>query len=59
MSVKTPLEHLSHEVRNIYLSQNIKSVSELYGQRLYIMKSCVPYISLVLLTVQLLQAGDV
>jgi hypothetical protein len=32
---KTPLQHLFPELSNIYLSWDIKSVSELYGQKLY------------------------
>jgi hypothetical protein len=32
------LEHLFLELRNIYPSRDIKSVSELYGQRLYCLR---------------------
>jgi hypothetical protein len=32
---KSPLEHNFPELANIYLSQDINSVSELYGQRVY------------------------
>jgi hypothetical protein len=35
LGLKTPLEHLFPELPNTYLSRNIKSVSELYGQRTY------------------------
>jgi hypothetical protein len=34
-SVKTPSEHFFPEFPNIYLSRDIKSVSELYGQMLH------------------------
>jgi hypothetical protein len=35
-SVKTPLEHILPEFPNIYLRRDIKSVSQLQGQGLYI-----------------------
>jgi hypothetical protein len=40
--LKTLLEHIFPELANIYLSRDIKSVSELYGQLLYsVLLNCV------------------
>jgi hypothetical protein len=36
LSVKNTLKHVFSELPNIYVSLDIKSVSELYGQRLEI-----------------------
>jgi hypothetical protein len=44
--VKTPLEQLFPELRNIYLRRDTESVSEHYGQMLYILHMILVIFSL-------------
>jgi hypothetical protein len=48
-SVKTFLKHISPELSNIYLSRDTKLISELYGQRLYILYTSTEPITHILL----------